>query len=94
MSKNTYSSKFFEGFYSGLTGVSKKVEEQPYENFPFCCSADNSVRSEVNFKKLKSKNAPPLVLIDAPMPAVAKTFWTSPLVQRFSRINSNYSATE
>lgn len=37
---------FLTGYYNGLENVRKQVDSVPYEKFPYCCSAENTIKKE------------------------------------------------
>lgn len=39
------------GYFDGLEKIRKKADSVPYENFPYCCSADNTVRKDMNLAR-------------------------------------------
>ena len=41
-----YTQLFLTGYYNGLESVRKQVDSVPYEKFPYCCSAENTIKKE------------------------------------------------
>jgi len=44
---------FLTGYYNGLEGVRKKVDSVPYEKFPYCCSAENTIKKEYDMSRAR-----------------------------------------
>jgi hypothetical protein len=42
---------FLTGYCDQWKKVEKKVDKVPYENFPYCCNSDNTLKQEINFAK-------------------------------------------
>lgn len=95
------SSIIIGGYFDSLENVRKKADSIPYENFPFCCSSDNSLKREVDIARMQNilpkKKPPPkarspkIIVVEPKKPV---TFWTAPIIERYSNIKSTYSCVE
>lgn len=84
----SYTSLILTGYFDGLEKTRKKIDSVPYERFPYCCSSDNTLKKEISMaraKNLEPKRAPPRI------PTPPLTFWTQPVIQKYSNFRSNYS---
>lgn len=86
------------GYLDGLESVRQKVDSVPYENFPYCCSSDNTLKKEMDMARSQNlvplqqrakQSAPPIVVQRKP-----QTFWTVPVIEKYSNIKSCYSSTQ
>ena len=89
------------GYLDGLESVRQKVDSVPYENFPYCCSSDNTLKKEMDMAR--SQNLVPLQQRakqqSAPIPREVvprkpQTFWTSQVIEKYSNMKSHYSTTQ
>ena len=44
-------SNIFDQYNEVLSKTQKKVDSVPYERFPFCCSANNSIKQDVDLAR-------------------------------------------
>ena len=90
------------GYLSGLESMRQKVDSVPYENFPYCCSSDNTLKKEMDMAR--SQNLVPKQqgndLRDQQRakqqtpPRESKTFWTIPVIEKYSNTKSCHSSTQ
>lgn len=89
------------GYLSGLESLRSKVDSVPYENFPYCCSSDNTLKKEMDFAR--SQNLVPKQQtndfrfqqreMETP-PRENKTFWTIPVIEKYSNTKSCHTSTQ
>lgn len=80
---SSYTSLILTGYFDGLEKTRKKADSVPYERFPYCCSADNTVKQEVSMARVKK--------LEPKLQKMPLTFWTMPVIQKYSNIKSHYS---
>ena len=47
-------SNIFDQYNEVLSKTQKKVDSVPYERFPFCCSANNSIKQDVDLARKRN----------------------------------------
>ena len=49
--KLSMKSMILTGYFGGIEEIRHKADSVPYENFPYCCSKDNTVKKEADLAK-------------------------------------------
>ena len=50
----------FTGYCDNIQKLGKKTDQLPYEQFPFCCNSDNTLKAEADLaKKNNTQPLPP-----------------------------------
>ena len=90
-SKMRLTSLFLTGYLDGLEKLRHKMDSVPYEKFPYCCTADNIVKQDLNLNRpiaiMDNNDKHPPINISTGSGA----FWTPSLIHKYSNIKSAYS---